>query len=80
MESKYETEDDYDSSDKWRYSFYSAIVFLFISCPYTYIAVNKLLGTFAKVSTPTGSPTAFGLLFHAIMFALIIRGMMELDI
>ena len=30
-------EDDYESSDKWRYSLYSAIIFLIIYSPYAYI-------------------------------------------
>lgn len=73
-------EDDYGSSDKWRYSIYSAIVFLIISSPYTYLLIDKLIGSFAKVSSPTGCPTLVGLFIHTAVFALIIRGMMELEI
>ena len=76
--------DDYDyeygSADKWRYSVYSALVFLLISNPYTYILVNKLLGNFVKISSPNGCPTMAGLFIHAVVFAVIIRAMMELDI
>ena len=70
----------YNSSDKWRYSIYSALVFLIISSPYTYTLVNKLVGKFVKISSPSGCPTSTGVFVHAIVFALIIRGMMELDI
>ena len=44
-------EDDYGSSDKWKYSIYSALIFLIISSPYTYLLVNKLLGSFTKISS-----------------------------
>jgi hypothetical protein len=73
-------EDDYIYKDKWRYSFYSTLAFLIISSPYTYMLVNKLLGEFVKVSSANGCPTMMGLLIHAVVFALIIRSMMELDI
>jgi hypothetical protein len=73
-------EDDYISADKWRYSVYSAIVFVLISNQYTYILVNKLIGKNIKVSSTNGCPTMAGLFIHAAVFALIIRGMMELDI
>lgn len=86
-ELEYELEDDledegeeYNSSDKWRYSIYSAIMFLIISSPCAYITVNHLLGSLAKISSPTGCPTMIGLLVHTVVFTLIIRGMMELDI
>lgn len=73
-------EEDYGSSDKWKYSIYSALIFLIISSPYTYLLVNKLLGSFTKISSPTGCPTLIGLFIHAAVFALVIRGVMELDI
>tara|TARA_A100001011_G_scaffold357319_1_gene402070 strand:- start:5072 stop:5383 length:312 start_codon:yes stop_codon:yes gene_type:complete len=77
-----DNEDDYEygSTDKWRYSVYSALVFLLISNPYAYILVNKLLGNFVKISSPNGCPTMTGLFIHAVVFAVIIRVMMELDI
>ena len=75
-----EDEYDYGSADKWRYSVYSALVFLLISNPYAYILVNKLLGNFVKISSPNGCPTMTGLFIHAVVFAVIIRVMMELDI
>lgn len=75
-----ELEYEYDYVDKWRYSVYSALVFLIISSPYTYMLVNSLLGSLVKISSSTGCPTLMGLFVHAAVFTLIIRGMMELDI
>lgn len=76
----YDDEEDYGSEDKWKYSLYSAIIFLLISSPYTYMLVNSLLGSVVTVSSSAGCPTIVGLLLHALVFMLIIRGMMELDI
>jgi len=72
--------EEYGSEDKWKYSLYSAIVFLLISSPYTYMLMNTILGSFVSISSSSGCPTIVGLLLHAIVFMLIIRGMMELDI
>ena len=72
--------EEYGSEDKWKYSLYSAIVFLLISSPYTYMLMNNILGSFVSISSSSGCPTMVGLLLHAIVFMLIIRGMMELDI
>ena len=72
--------EEYGSEDKWKYSLYSAIVFLLISSPYTYMLMNNILGSLVSISSSSGCPTIVGLLLHAIVFMLIIRGMMELDI
>ena len=76
----HDDEEDYGSEDKWKYSLYSAIIFLLISSPYTYMLMNSLLGSVVAVSSSAGCPTIVGLLLHALVFMLIIRGMMELDI
>jgi uncharacterized BrkB/YihY/UPF0761 family membrane protein len=55
---------------KWRYSIYSTILFFILSLPLVY----KLLKTVDK----NGCPTIIGVTIHAIVFLLIIRGMMEL--
>lgn len=76
----YEEYEDYESGDKWRYSLYSALVFLVIANPYTYSLVNGLLGKFVKIANNNGCPTMKGLFIHAVVFTLIIRAMMEFDI
>ena len=65
------------SHDKWKYSLYSALVFLLVANPYTYILINKLLGGFVKISSVNGCPTSYGLVIHSLVFALIIRLMMD---
>ena len=77
-----ESEENYEdnSFDKWKYSIYSALVFLIISSPYTYLLIHKLFGSFIKISSLNGCPTLIGLFIHSAIFAIIIRGMMELNI
>ena len=67
--------------DKWRYTLYTTIIFLIVVNPYTYKLTNKLfsklLGTIAST---TGCPTTTGIVLHAVVFTLILRYIMELDI
>ena len=66
---------------KWKYTLITTVIFLLITNPYTYILVNKLTqNVFGKVCSPTGCPTTFGLLLHAVVFTLFLRGVMELKI
>lgn len=73
-------DEDYGTEDKWRYSLYSAVIFVIISSPYAYMLTNGILGSLVSISSRVGCPKLVGLLLHAIVFMLIIRGMMELDI
>ena len=67
-------------SDKWRYTLYTTFVFLIIANPYAYKMVQKLLGRVVKIASSDGCPTCAGLLVHAIIFTLILRWIMNLDI
>tara|TARA_B100000575_G_C22952602_1_gene550888 strand:+ start:540 stop:803 length:264 start_codon:yes stop_codon:yes gene_type:complete len=66
--------------DKWKYSLMSAIVFLVVVNPETYKLVESLLGgVVGKVAdVKTGCPTELGIFVHAVVFTLVIRGLMEL--
>jgi hypothetical protein len=56
----------------------SIIVFLIISLPFTYKLTNGLLGgIIGKLADSTGCPTTLGLFIHAIVFGLIIYGLMS---
>ena len=64
------------SIKKWKYTLMTTIIFLIIANPYTYILVNSLLGKFVKIASSTGCPTTAGLLIHAVVFTLLLRGVM----
>lgn len=66
--------------DKWRYTLYTTVLFLLIVNPLTYKFVNKLLGKVVKIADNTGCPTPIGMLVHAFVFTLLLRGLMEFKI
>ena len=67
-------------SDKLRYSFYSALVFLILASPPMYKLVDRLLGSVVRIANPAGCSTTFGLFLHAIVFGLVVFGLMHLKI
>ena len=67
-------------NDKWRYTLYTTILFLIIVNPMTYKIVNMLLGSLVKICDSKGCPTYAGIFVHAIVFTLLLRYMMDLDI
>ena len=66
--------------DKARYSLYSALVFLILACPHVYKLVDKLFGSIVRVANPGGCATTAGLFIHAVLFGLVVFGMMNLKI
>ena len=66
--------------DKWRYTLYTTLLFLIVVNPLTYKLVNRLLGSITKIADNTGCPTTNGMLIHAVVFTLLLRGVMELPI
>ena len=57
----------------------SMIIFIIISLPITYKTTNSILGNIiGKLADPSGCPTTLGLIVHAIVFGLIIFGLMLL--
>lgn len=75
-----EPKEELTSMKKWKYTLITTIIFLIIANPYTYILVNSLLGKLVKIATPVGCPTTAGLILHAIVFTLLLRGVMELKV
>jgi hypothetical protein len=66
--------------DKLRYSFYSALVFLVLASPPVYKLVDQLLGSLVRVANPAGCATTAGLFIHAVVFGLVIFGLMHLKL
>lgn len=69
-----------NSNDKWRYTLYTTVIFLIVVNPATFLLVNGLLGSLIKISDSKGCPTINGILVHAVVFTLILRYMMDLNI
>ncbi len=79
----------YTSSDKWTASVLSGLTFLLVSSPSSYSISNGVVDAIAEavtsdrtpsqlnISTPSGKPTVVGLVVHSLLYAAIIRLMME---
>lgn len=67
-------------SDKWRYTLYTTIIFLIVVNPCMYKFVQYCLGGLVKIANKDGCPTWAGIIVHAIVFTLILRGIMEFNI
>lgn len=72
--------DEPTDMDKWRWTIYTTILFLIIVNPMTYKLVQKLLGSFVRIADASGCPTMNGIFVHAIVFTLLLRVMMGMDI
>ncbi len=62
--------------DKLMISIISALVFFIVANPETFKLVRRLLGSW--VATPTGCPSMTGLVLHAVVFMLVVWGMMNI--
>ena len=68
------------SSKKWQITLFSAFLFLLIVNPYTYKLTHSL---FSKVLGPiaiNGCPTMIGLLLHTVVYILLVRYSMDLNL
>ena len=71
-----------DSSyKKWQISIFSALIFIVVIHPYTYMFTQKLLGgLIGKIADIHSCPTSLGLIIHTIVYILLVRGSMDLDL
>ena len=66
---------------KWQISIFSALIFILVIHPYTYIFTQKMLGgLFGKIAESNGCPTTLGLIIHTIVYILLVRGSMDLKL
>ncbi len=65
---------------KWKISFFSALIFILVVHPMTYQLTQKLFGNIlGRISDTNGCPTNVGLILHTIVYILLVRGSMELN-
>ena len=71
-----------DSSyKKWKISIFSAFLFILVINPYTYILTQKILGgLIGKIADSNGCATFLGLIIHTIVYVLLVRGSMDLQL
>lgn len=68
------------SREKWNISIFSAVIFIAIVNPYTYRLTDALLSSFIGALQVNGCPTTLGLILHTIVFTLVVRYSMDIDI
>ncbi len=69
------------SYKKWQISIFSALIFLLVISPYTYILTQKLFsGILGKISESNGCPTTRGLVLHTLVYILLVRLSMDLNL
>jgi hypothetical protein len=69
------------NSTKWKITFFSAFLFLIVVNPYMYQLTQRLFGTIVgKIAESNGCPTFLGLFIHTIVYILLVRGSMDLNL
>jgi len=69
------------SFDKWRFTLYTTILLLILFNPWMYIFVNKLLGyVVGSIANKEGCPTILGFIVHAVVFTVLLRALMNMNI
>lgn len=65
---------------KWQISVFSAFIFILVTNPYTYKLTQMILGgSICKIADANGCPTTCGFALHTLVYLLVIRGSMELN-
>jgi hypothetical protein len=68
------------NSQKWQISIFSAFIFLLVVNPYTYNLTNSLLGGIIGTIAKNGCPTMVGLLLHTVVYILLVRYSMDINL
>jgi len=66
---------------KWKISIFSALIFILVVNPYTYKITQNILGRLlGKIADSNGCPTPLGLILHTVVYILLVRGSMDLNL
>jgi hypothetical protein len=57
---------------KFKYSFFSALIFFFVSSPIMYQIMNNMNSNLFIVADQNGCPSSSGLLLHTMIFFILI--------
>lgn len=68
------------SSQKWQITIFSAIIFVLVANSYTYGLTHNLFKSILGPIASGGCPTVVGLALHTVVYALIVRYSMDLDL
>ena len=65
---------------KWQITLFSAVIFLLVVNPFTYNLTNKLFSRFIGTVATNGCPSFVGLALHTVVYILLVRYSMELNL
>ena len=68
------------SSQKWHITLFSAFIFLLVVNPYTYKITNMIFSKLLGPIAINGCPTMVGLLLHTVVYILLVRGSMDINL
>jgi hypothetical protein len=65
------------NSDKWRFTLYTVIMVIVLFNNYTFMVVDKILGSIVPIYK-NGCSTSAGFIIHLMVFTLVLRYSMDL--
>ena len=68
------------SSMKWQITLFSAFIFIVVVHPFTYDLTQNLLGGIVGHIADHGCPTTRGLILHTLVYIVLVRGSMEMNL
>jgi hypothetical protein len=68
------------SIQKWQITLFSALIFLLVVSPYTYGLTNTLFSGLLGPIARNGCPTFVGLVLHTIVYILLVRYSMDMNL
>ncbi len=69
-----------ENSQKWQITLFSALIFLLVVNPYTYGLTNTLFSSILGPIARNGCPTFVGLVLHTVVYILLVRYSMDLNL
>jgi len=67
--------------DKWRFTLYTTLVLVILFNTWTYKIVDSFLGNLVgSIASKDGCPTLLGFGIHVLLFTLVIRYIMDMDL
>ena len=67
-------------SQKWQITLFSALIFLLVVNPFTYKLTQSLFSGLLGPIAINGCPTLVGLLLHTVVYILLVRYSMDLNL
>lgn len=68
------------SLEKWKISLFSLVIFVIVVNPITYSFTNRMLKPLVGPLVLNGCPTALGIFIHSLVYFLLVRFSMNLNL